>query len=143
MPLSLGFTGTQRGLTPDQLEGVREVVAEFNSVIAAHHGDCVGADAEFHGICKSLNIPTHIHPPTKDDKRAFCSDAASVATPKDYLVRNHDIADAAQVLIAAPSGDTEKRRSGTWSTVRYARKVGLRVFLVYPSGEIAFEDNDE
>jgi len=69
MPLSLGFTGTQRGMTPDQLEGVAEVVAAFSSVTSAHHGDCVGADAEFHGTCRAAEIPLHIYPPTKDDKR--------------------------------------------------------------------------
>lgn len=62
-----------------------------------------------------------------------------VLPAKDYLARNHDIVDAAGLLIAAPSGPAEKRRSGTWATVRHARKQGTRIWIVLPSGEIAVE----
>lgn len=43
---------------------------------------------------------------------------------KPYLERNKDIAnEGIDGLIAAPSGWVEELRSGTWATVRYARKL--------------------
>jgi len=138
----VGFTGTQRGMNDEQTECVREALASFRRVAAAHHGDCIGADAEFHSICIELGIPVHIHPPTNSAKRAFCEGAVSIDPEKDYLDRNRNIVDASKVIIAAPSGPDEKRRSGTWATVRYARKSGKRVFIMLPDGDIAIEDTD-
>ena len=42
-----------------------------------------------------------------------------------YLERNKNIVNAVDFIIAAPDGP-EKVRSGTWSTVRYAKKVGTK-----------------
>jgi hypothetical protein len=55
---------------------------------------------------------------------------------KPYLVRNHEIVDDSQVLIAAPKEFTEQLRSGTWATIRYARKIGRTVRIVFPDGSI-------
>ena len=73
-------------------------------------------------------------------KTGLVAGAATVAAPKGYLDRNHDIVDAADVLIAAPSGTTEKRRSGTWATVRYARKLGRTICVVLPDGVVRTEN---
>ena len=51
--------------------------------------------------------------------------------PKPYLDRNRDIVDACEVLLATPDGP-ERLRSGTWSTVRYARKIGKPVEVRLP-----------
>ena len=41
------------------------------------------------------------------------------------------------VLIAAPAEqEGERLRSGTWATVRYARRLGRRVVLVCPDGSL-------
>jgi predicted Rossmann fold nucleotide-binding protein DprA/Smf involved in DNA uptake len=55
--------------------------------------------------------------------------------PLPYLERNHAIVNESDFLIAAPDGP-ETLRSGTWATVRYARKVGKRVLVIMPNGEI-------
>jgi predicted Rossmann fold nucleotide-binding protein DprA/Smf involved in DNA uptake len=60
-----------------------------------------------------------------------------VHTPKAPLDRNRDIVDAAAVLIAAPKEMTETLRSGTWATVRYARKQGKQVWIVWPDGTVS------
>ena len=36
------------GMTPEQRATVQEALVAFPSVESAHHGDCVGAYAEFH-----------------------------------------------------------------------------------------------
>jgi predicted Rossmann fold nucleotide-binding protein DprA/Smf involved in DNA uptake len=44
------------------------------------------------------------------------------------------------VLVACPREEHgEETRSGTWSTVRYARRVGRPVIVVRPSGRIERE----
>lgn len=51
-----------------------------------------------------------------------------------YLVRDHAMVDMVAedgVLLAFPRTPVEQRRgSGTWATIRYARKVGVPVIMV-------------
>jgi hypothetical protein len=42
--------------------------------------------------------------------------------------------DATGWLLAAPRTKTEEQRSGTWATIRYARKLGRQVCLLWPDG---------
>ncbi len=57
-----------------------------------------------------------------------------VLESKPYLERNRDIVDASEVLIACPSTREEVMRSGTWATVRYARKKGMKITLIFRDG---------
>jgi hypothetical protein len=127
-----GFTGTQIGMSPRQKIGLRAhlIVAEPGSEF--HHGDCIGADEEAHYIALELGLRIVIHPPLNDSKRAFCKLATLVLEPKDYIPRNHDIVDASEVLIAAPKTYEEELRSGTWATVRYARKINKPRLMLTP-----------
>lgn len=134
----VGFTGTQEGMSFDQECTLDEYLAEDNGLGYFHHGDCVGADAEADRVAKVNGYTRVIHPPINESKRAFCgmdddSDAI-VYEPKDYLDRNRDIVDACDILIATPSSDQETMRSGTWYTVRYARKVGKPYVIIFPDG---------
>jgi hypothetical protein len=45
---------------------------------------------------------------------------------------------AAAMLAACPKGP-EERRSGTWATVRYARKTGKPVVIFWPDGTVTEE----
>lgn len=130
-PVSVGFTGTQQGMTPRQKEELRELLIALNPV-AFHHGDCIGADAEAHEIVLSLGIEITIHPPHYSGKRAFCKRAQFVHPTAEYLQRNRDIVDDTSHLIAAPKTAQEELRSGTWATVRYARIVGNNVTILEP-----------
>lgn len=140
----VGFTGTQDGMTKAQhqtcAEVLRTLFAKANGLDQFHHGDCVGADEEAHNILKSHAwLQIHIHPPEIKTKRAFCtSHCVYIYKTKPYLDRNHDIVDASPVMVAAPNGP-EKTRSGTWATVRYARKRKRYIVLVWPSGETTEE----
>jgi hypothetical protein len=130
----IGFTGTQEGMSEKQRSSLRQVLASFfaDGARVFRHGDCVGADAQAHAKAKAAGFRVVIHPPSDDSKRAFCQGDA-VLTPRPYLVRNRHIVDASSVLIATPKGDDELR-SGTWSTIRYARKVrrDFRIRVITP-----------
>lgn len=128
----IGFTGTREGMTPAQKKAVEELLAgvrprEF------HHGDCIGADEEAHGVAARLAIPVHGHPPDKDTHRAYCA-CVVMHDPKPYQARNMDIVRACDTLVATPQGFTEELRSGTWSTVRKALGAGKPVLIIWPDG---------
>lgn len=130
--MKVGFTGTQRGMSAVQKESLAQfllgaVPAEFQ------HGDCVGADGEAHAVAALLGVRIVIRPGSDPKRRAFCSGDV-VMPPAPFLVRNRAIVDDVDVLVAAPLTDAEQVRSGTWATVRYARKCGKPV-VVLPRGE--------
>lgn len=137
----VGFTGTKKGLMFPQLAALHTTMARLfgEGFRTLHHGDCVGGDAEAHRVWREHpGGLVHLHPPLDTTGRAFC-DFDLTEEPRDFLVRNHDIAVATSVLVAAPRRTVEERRSGTWATVRYARQCGSRVLLVMPNGEVVEE----
>lgn len=127
--MKVGFTGTREGMSQAQREAVAKLLAELHAD-EFHHGDCIGADEQAAAIARAIGYRIHSHPPANSAIRAFAR-ADVELEPKDYLVRNREIVDASDVLVAAPAGP-EVRRSGTWSTVRYARKRGRAVHVVMP-----------
>jgi hypothetical protein len=130
--VDIGFSGTQRGMTEAQKATVSRLLAAAPGVTSAHHGDCIGADAQFHELALAY-APVIIHPPTNDAKRAFCHGAV-VLPAEGYIARNHAIVDACQVVIATPKEADEVVRSGTWATIRYARQQGKLVLVIRPDG---------
>jgi hypothetical protein len=126
----VGFTGTIEGMSERQLTALRVHLMAVEPNSEFHHGDCLGADEEAHEIAHELGFLIVIHPPLNKSKRAFCTRAFQVLKPKQYLERNHDIVDACQVLFAAPKTDEEELRSGTWATVRYARKMNKQRLIL-------------
>lgn len=140
--MSIGFTGTQKGLTPFQKQKLLSILMRlrrFESLF--RHGDCVGADAEANEIANRLDYKIILHPPLVRRKRAFCEAKNLKTLPeKDYLDRNNDIANFCNLLIACPKEFKEQLRSGTWSTVRRARKVCKKMIIIFPDGSIQKEN---
>lgn len=145
--MRVGFTGTREGMTDPQ----RRAFIAWATIAGAtefHHGCCIGADHDAWEVFASAGDlgfakPRVVsHPPT--DRSLLSSLAEMFADekrePRDYLTRNRDIVDACEVLAACPQGP-ELRRSGTWSTIRYARKCGKRVVIFWPDG--TFRDEME
>jgi hypothetical protein len=128
----IGFTGTSRGMTPLQFALLEGVIARLCPTIW-HHGDCIGADAQAHAIVRRLapSCRIEIHPPIDSKARAFC-DGNFFWPRMEYLKRNLRIATLCEELVAAPLTRAEELRSGTWSTIRYARKAGKRIHMVWP-----------
>jgi len=49
--MNIGFTGTRSGMNYFQKRHVSKLLEDYSSIcVTAHHGDCVGADAEFHEL---------------------------------------------------------------------------------------------
>lgn len=128
--MKIGFTGTQIGMTAYQKAAVRQLLIDLKPEWGIH-GDCIGADKEFHDICKSLGIAVAIFPPLDPKKRAFC-EAFMIHPEALYLERNKKIVNTADRMIATPKSSQEELRSGTWSTVRYTRKQGKKIYIINP-----------
>ena len=119
----IGFTGTQKGMNPSQTSQVRKLLSQLMPD-TIHHGGCIGADKEFHDMASKLKIEIVLHPPIIKDRQAV-HDADTVWPEKSYLERNKDIVESSDMIIACPAQRYEVRRSGTWSTIRYARSLGI------------------
>lgn len=131
--MKIGFTGTQAGMTPKQRVMLISIFRDVQPT-EFHHGDCIGADLEAHNIAREFSIPIVIHPPDNESKRAFCSGFLEIREPRSYLNRNMDIVVESDMLIATPKEHIEQLRSGTWSTIRRARKQGKSVVIINPDG---------
>lgn len=130
---SCGFTGTQKGMTPAQH---RKLCTLIPTVGWWHHGDCIGADAQSHVLAKQAGLLIAGHRPYNPSKRAFCA-FDYLYEPAKYIARNHRIVLVTQRLIAAPSRCRRSSSSGAWATIRYARKVGKPVTIIWPDGRIS------
>jgi len=133
----VGFSGTRRGMTREQSRALRRSLASFGEAIL-HHGDAVGADAEAHEQAVALGWSVIIHPPINEAWRAR-KVASEERAPKPHLVRNKDIVDETELLIAAPAEAVEILRSATWSTVRYARRLGRPIWIIRPDATVVRE----
>jgi hypothetical protein len=78
--------------------------------------------------------------------RAFCKPRKGdlVCEPKLFKIRNLDIVQESELLIAAPAGPERRAsgalaRSGTWQTVRMARRKGIPIFIVDTDGNIIMD----
>lgn len=133
----LGFSGTKKGMNEHQLH---YVLKQLRRAEVLHHGDCVGADAQADSLCGSFGIKRYAWPGLdafgKSPSRAFCA-AEYIMDPAPYYARNRTIVlHGVDGLIAAPEGPEDSfPRSGTWFTVRQARRYKRKLYIVLPSGE--------
>ncbi len=137
---NVGFTGSREGMRLQQIELLIMYLNSLDSLfsiqrksgkIKFHHGMCVGSDEGFHSLVRQWVRDSIIigHPPTIGtliSRETYCDEFRE---PKPYLDRNHDIVDESDILIATPSLD-EETRSGTWSTIRYARKTSTPIIIL-------------
>lgn len=128
----IGFTGNRHGMSPDQKKQTMLILDRYNHIVVSH-GDCIGSDTDFHNLCldyrnkhPNKKIDIHIFPPDITTLRAF-NQGDVIMEPKPYLQRNLDIIKNSFELIACPiDKNKEELRSGTWSTIRQARKLNLK-----------------
>jgi len=142
--IHIGFTGTQEGMTAFQKERVFELLQYKD--FWGHHGDCIGADAEFDAIarsCKSFRW-MHIHPCTITKKRAFCTKLPYdvVNEPLPPLDRNKVIVTESYCMIATPKEAFMQLRSGTWSTVRFALLQNKPTAIILPNGALIYDGSE-
>ena len=137
--MKIGFTGTQLGMSQSQRDELNRILRDETDFISEfHHGDCIGSDSEAHDIAENLGFDIVIHPPTDPRKRAF-KKSKRINQPLPYLERNHVIVSETDKLIATPSSRHEQLRSGTWATIRYARKLNRPIHIIFPNGNVQNE----
>ena len=135
--IKLGISGTRCGLSDEaRLQFHTFLQNNYNKCFAeVRHGDCKGVDEDIHKICEKKYLNIIIHPPKANSYRAFCN-GNTVLEQKDFITRNHDIVDNSSILVAFPETKEEQLRSGTWSTIRYARNKILPIMIIFRDGSI-------
>jgi hypothetical protein len=142
-----GFTGTSNGVTSMQFQSLCDWIEtrgrihrDTGMLHEFHHGDCIGADATFHGALvkafgDALWYRIMKHPCTIESKRAWCAGGITydVFPP---LRRNKHIVAESHFLLAMPLDDHEVLRSGTWATIRIAWQYGVPVTIIWPDGRV-------
>lgn len=139
----VGFTGTHKGASTTQLAIARAklVALQAQGFGEFHHGLCIGADEQVAKIAKELGYRVVAHPGLAKDPnnllyRSDWSGSDETREAKPFIERDHDIVDETEVMLATPLTYEEQVRSGTWTTVRYAksrgRKDGETLFVIKP-----------
>jgi hypothetical protein len=141
--MRIGFTGTRDETTCEQHHALCSFVKRLTGVVEWHHGACVGADAEGVEVARNLlsGVRVVAHPPDNDALVSFgaldCSDV--ILDPLPHLDRNHAIVEACDLLVACPKGPEQAQGSGTWATVKCARKLKKHIVIVWPDGTVTEE----
>ncbi len=140
--MKVGFTGTRDALADAQMIALVDWIAA-NPM----HGACLGADATAALQVKAKygrQVQVIAHPGHLPHLTSQPAIAVSQVTysPENTLRRNRRIVDVCDLLLACPKGP-EEQRSGTWSTIRYARKVGRRVTIIWPDGSVTRDSATE
>ena len=142
--MKIGFTGTRNGMSKLQIAFVLRAVGVCH-VIEAHHGACIGADYDFHKIARFLKVPVILHPGHNKQgqcfSRADCQGAIKIYPERFYLDRDKDIVNSVDMMFATPKSHVEELRSGTWATIRYARKKRKNILIVFPDGTYKVEND--
>lgn len=132
--MKVGFTGTRNVPTTKQKRALDVLLMrldeEFN-ITEVSHGDCKGSDKNFHDAVRSLlpKVRINVYPPLDSKHRAFC-EGDVVYKEMEYLDRNQAIVDNSDILIATPKENSEVLRSGTWATIRMAKKKGIKIHII-------------
>ena len=124
---TVGVTGTQSGMTPEQKEKFAQFLKWWTTdgaedtrlTVDLIHGEAEGVDVEAAGIANDLGI--------------------RVSTPETktgHFARNREIVDRCDVLVVIPWEDEWQSEGGTWYTHDYAKKKGVHIVTIWPSAEV-------
>lgn len=146
--IAISFTGTREGMTKPQLEKVNYLLRDIwrdGYYHAWHDGDCIGSDSEAHGLVEAIRkeygdikVSMIGHPATTHE-RYHANNKFDIYWPRKGPVdRDKDMVVQGDVLIGTPKGK-EAVRSGTWTTIRFARKLLVPLFIVWPDATVTVE----
>lgn len=147
--MNIGFTGSQLGMSHRQIKVFKTIMLNLlMNIRTFHHGGCIGSDKQAHDTLFKMrnnisfnltyplneNIKIIVHPSNNLVKRADCilNINDELLDGKPPLERDMDIAKSCDILFATPRTLKEERRSGTWATIRYARKLEKMVVVLDP-----------
>jgi hypothetical protein len=136
-----GFTGTRAGMSMDQRVYVRSSLVIGTPTII-RHGGADGSDTEFHAMWReelSQNW-ADVWPASELRAKLFEKQNHVTVNPvMDPLDRNVEIVKRSSFLIATPQTQQEVQRSGTWATVRAARRHVVPVLIIWPNGMMTLD----
>lgn len=127
--MNVAFTGPRTGISAWQIS---QLTIELHRAGATclHHGDCKGGDEQAHAVGRRLGLWIIGHPPIATGLRAYC-ECDELREQDEYVLRDRVMVRQTDLLIAAPN-IPEIRRSGTWTTIRYAKQVGGPLIILNP-----------
>lgn len=140
----IGFTGTREGATTEQIDTLKFVLSSISTTYTIQlglHGGAKGADAQFWDVLldKKIEFDEYSAYPSKDSFSAGKLNR-KIHKPKLPLSRNKDIVNDSNIMIAMPFQPEEQFRGGTWSTIRYCRKISHPLYVIYPDGSYTEEN---
>jgi len=130
----VGFTGTR------QIDKISEArLSMLATLLELHsldydgaiviHGCAYGTDTFCHERCLQYNIPIIGRPSISGNSNL--TGFEKLYPPEAPLKRNKKIVDDCDILIALPiNKNVEELRSGTWSTIRYAKSKGKKIIII-------------
>jgi hypothetical protein len=131
MSRKVGFTGTHNGASLAQLNVLAKKLVSLKEegFDEFHHGLCIGADEQAAKIAKTLGYRIVAHPglaknPANLMYRSEWDGNDEVREAKPFIERDRDIVNETEAMLATPMTWEEQTRSGTWTTIRYAKKQG-------------------
>lgn len=139
---NLGVTGTRNGISHAQRDFAKSFLAQCDVGSTLRHGACLGADDDIVRIVFNMNYYRNnlfsiiAYPPIVETFYSHISVIKSneIMSREDYLERNLRIVQDCNFLLAFPGQDYEVVRSGTWATVRMARRLKREHMIVLPDG---------
>lgn len=135
---AVGFTGTRGDLPFVQFDALIDVLAELDTddtVETFHFGVCVGSDIAAAQVARNMGWRVHGWPPINQKFRAPLDRRGVNHAPMGYAQRNLMIVQHADTMLACPAGPEEAwPRSGTWQTVRIARRLAVPTLIIWPDG---------
>ena len=133
----LGFTGSRYGMSPQQTRVMQMYIRHFlaGNNNEFHQGGCVGCDEQAAEYAHMQGYKIITHPPII--KTLASNKILGTYLPaKPYLERNRDIVDVSDSLIAVPRNNQYEPRSGTWSTIKYARRHQKPIIVLGTNGNV-------
>lgn len=135
--MKVSFTGTRKGMNETQMSLFAGILEQLG-VTEFYHGDCIGADENAHDlvVASGADIEIKKRPCNIESQRAFTKEGTCIAEPEAPLDRNKKLVDDSETLVAIPGEQFEELRSGTWATIRYAKRNQVPVIIIWPNGHI-------
>lgn len=142
-PLTLGITGSREATMIPHYELVVKAIGEsirYGSFVRFVHGGCIGIDDVGGQAAHSLGLLVHAMLINEWRKSPYTADwwnysdtNAVMSWGTSYRERDQAVVDESNALLAFPlypEKHARSHRSGTWMTIRMARRKGIPIEVI-------------
>lgn len=134
---NVGITASREGLSAQQCDALTKILhrlrCEFGALLF-HHGCCRGGDEIGARLAREAGYFVVGHPPESNKLRSWVK-CDYLMDPLPYLDRDTRIVEWSDFVIGLPQ-IPECSRSGTWYTIREARRLQRRLVVINTAGMI-------